>query len=239
MIRSQVSKFVRKVVGKFNFEFQKIKVARRGKNKIFIIGQNKTGTTSIKNTFEDMGYLVGNQRHAELMYNDYFKKDFKPLLKYCRSAEVFQDFPFSYPETYKHVDNFFPKSKFILTVRDSSEQWYNSITKFHARRFGNGSIPSMEDLQRATYVEKGWVWKIFSYLYPPKGKDIYNKGQLMQTYIDYNKEIIDYFKERPKDLLVLNLSEENAFQKFINFLDIKTSLTNFPWENKTSEIETK
>ena len=61
----------------------------------------------------------------------------------------------------------------------------------------------------------------------------------MQTYIDYNKEIIDYFKERPKDLLVLNLSEENAFQKFINFLDIKTSLTNFPWENKTSEIETK
>lgn len=106
------------------------------KQKIFCVGRNKTGTTSLTKAFEDLGFVVGNQRTAERMLHHYKNRDFKPIIKYCKSAQVFQDFPFSYPETYKHLDKAYPNSKFILTIRDSADQWYNSVTKFHAKMFG-------------------------------------------------------------------------------------------------------
>ena len=119
-----------------------------GKVKFFCIGRNKTGTTSLKRAFEDLGYPVGNQRKAEILAGKYyFEEKFQPIVDYCKTAQVFQDVPFSYPETYKHLDKAYPGSKFILTLRDSPEQWYRSITRFHAKMFGKeGRVPTVEDL---------------------------------------------------------------------------------------------
>ncbi len=76
--------------------------------KIFCIGQNKTGTTSIRKACEDLGFDVGNQRVAENLLINYLENDFKSIIDYCKTANVFQDFPFSWPETYKHLDKAFP-----------------------------------------------------------------------------------------------------------------------------------
>lgn len=233
-------KLIKGLKNYLNRKIQYRKVSKRNRNKIFVIGRNKTGTTSIKKAFDDLGFIVGNQRNAERLQKYYLKTDFNPIIQYCKSAEVFQDYPFSYPETYKFVDKAYPNSKFILTVRDSPEQWYDSISKFHAKLFGKGILPTKSDLENATYVEKGWVWRNFSFFYnPPNLEDIYSKNNLIKTYIDYNKEVINYFKNRPDDLLILNLSDENAYQKFIDFIDIKSPFSDFPWINKTSKIETR
>jgi hypothetical protein len=111
--------------------------------------------------FEELGFVVGYQREAELLMEDYFEEDYERIIKYCKKAEVFQDVPFSFPDTYKILDKEFPNSKFILTVRDSSDQWYTSITKFHAKLFGNGNIPTWEDLKNAEYIYKGWIYNNF------------------------------------------------------------------------------
>ncbi len=218
--------------------FKKIenRVYQRGRNKVFIIGRNKTGTTSMKKAFADLGFIVGNQREAELLFDSYMKGDFKLLMNYCQTAEVFQDYPFSYSETYKHMDKAFPKSKFILTIRDSPEQWYDSLTKAHSKKFGKGKIPTKKDLENANYVEKGWIWKIFSFFYnPPDPNDIYNKENLIETYNNHNNEILKYFKNRPEDLLVLNISKNRAYQRFIKFIEVESPFNNFPWENKTDQ----
>ncbi len=213
------------------------KVFKRSNTKIFIIGRNKTGTTSIRKSFKDLGYIVGDQRRAELLYSSYMKSDFNPIIDYCRTAEVFQDYPFSYSETYKHMDKAFPKSKFILTIRDSAEQWYDSLTNAHSKKFGKeGSLPTKRDLKNTTYVEKGWMWKIFSFFYnPPDLNDIYNKENLIETYNNHNNEILKYFKNRPEDLLVLNIGKNGAYQKFIDFIGVESPIRNFPWENKTDQ----
>lgn len=217
--------------------FDRLRVS--GKQKIFCIGRNKTGTTSLKESFKDLGFIVGNQRQAELLLNYYKKGDFKPIVKYCKSAQVFQDFPFSFPRTYQEMDMAFPGSKFILTVRDSPEQWYNSVTKFHAKLFGKGQLPSSADLQQAAYVWKGWIWECNRILYETPESDPYKKEMLMAHYEAYNAAVIDYFKDRPNDLLIVNVSETEDYQRFCSFIGVKSDADGFPWENRTSKIDIK
>ena len=206
----------------------------KNKKKIFCIGNNKTGTTSIKKAFEDLGYIVGIQREAEKLMKYYIKGDFKPIIKYCRTAQVFQDVPFSCPDTYRHLDDAFPGSKFILTVRDSAEQWYNSLVRFHSKKFGKGKMPTKEDFQNANYVWQGHPWEVFSCRYKTPEDDLYNKEMMINYYNNYNREIIKYFADRSDDFIVINVGESGSYQKLIRFLGIESPYQEFPWENKTT-----
>lgn len=206
----------------------------RGNTKYFCIGRNKTGTTSLAKAFKDLNFIVGYQRKAEVLTDKYyFKSDYKKIIDYCKSAEVFQDVPFSYPETYKYLDTAYPGSKFILTIRDDAEQWYQSITRFSAKRFGrNGNVPTVEDLKNATYIRKGYMYNTVR-LHGTPDNDPYNKEIMIKHYDDHNKQVLDYFSDRPDDLLVINLSEPTAFSKFTDFINIDSDHEEFPWENRT------
>lgn len=205
-----------------------------GKTKYFCIGRNKTGTTSLKRAFENLGYVVGDQRKAEVLTGKhYFKGDFQPIVNYCKTAQVFQDVPFSYPETYKHLDQAYPGSKFILTVRDNPEQWYRSITRFHAKMFGKGGrVPTVSDLKQAAHVWPGFMYNVVR-VHGTPDNDPYKKDIMVAHYERYNREVIEYFKDRPSDLLVINVGEENSYQKFVTFLGEYSSYEDFPWENRT------
>jgi len=211
-----------------------------GKPKIFGIGNNKTGTTSLKKAMEDLGYVVGNQRIAEKMMDQWARRDFKNLVRYCHTAQFFQDVPFSKLYTFTVMDYAFPNSKFILTVRDSPEQWYDSLTKFHAKKWGkDGRIPTKEDLQNAIYIYKGRPWETNRWAHTTPEDNPYEKKELIKSYIDYNNSVVEYFRHRPNDLLILNVAEEGAYQKLCVFLRKETEIQNFPWENKTTEIKIK
>lgn len=204
------------------------------KAKIFCIGRGKTGTTSVKKAFKDLGFKVGNQRTAELLADKhYFSGSYKEIVEYCKTATVFQDAPFSYPETYKHLDKAYPGSKFILTVRDNAEQWYQSITRFHAKKFGkNGNLPTADDLKSAEYVRRGFMYNTVK-IHGTPDEDPYNKETMLAHYEKHNRDVIEYFKDRPNDLLIINLSEKGAYQKFCRFIGIEPTSESFSWENKT------
>lgn len=227
MIGSIIRKFARFV------ERRRLIAQVAHKTKYFCIGRNKTGTTSLEKAFKDLGFVVGNQREAEILADRYyFEGNFAPIIKYCRTAMVFQDAPFSYPETFKHLDKAYPGSKFILTVRDNPEQWYQSITRFHAKRFGNGRIPSVEDLQNATYVRKGFMYNTVR-LHGTPDSDPYNKEIMIAHYERHNQSVLEYFKDRPSDLLVINVADKGAYRKFVDFVGVQSRFEDFPWENKT------
>jgi len=205
----------------------------KSKPKIFCIGSNKTGTTSLKKFFKDHNFVVGNQPEAELLIDHYMQRNWKPIIAYCKSAQIFQDIPFSCPYTFIALDIAYPKSKFILSVRDSAEEWYHSLTKFHTKLFGkDGQLPTKEDLQNAEYRYKGFMWKTNRANYPSPEKDIYNKEILMRQYEKHNKSVIDYFKFRD-DLLVVNLKEKDVVSKIADFISFKPLYGEIPWENKT------
>ena len=221
---------------------RQIRLAKRvvrsfGKPKIFGIGKNKTGTTSLAAAMRELGFSVGNQRDAELLMHDWAKRDFKQIIRYCRTAEFFQDVPFSYPYTFIAMDQAFKGSRFILTVRDTPEQWYNSLVRFHSKIYGKaGRVPTKEDLQQATYIYKGRPWEMRILRGITPDDDPYNKEILISEYERHNETVIDYFRHRPDDLLVLNVAEEGAFQKLAGFLGKKSNRTEFPWRNRTDDM---
>jgi hypothetical protein len=210
------------------------RIESHGKVKYFCIGRNKTGTTSLRAAFEMLSYPVGNQRTAEILTDKYyFAGDFDPIVEYCKSARVFQDVPFSYPETYRHLDRAYPGSKFILTVRDDAEQWYRSITRFHAKMFGrDGRTPTAEDLKAAQYLRPGFMYNVVR-LHGTTDEDPYNKDAMIAHYERHNREIKEYFEGRSEDLLVINVAEQGAYRRFIDFLEVASPYDDFPWENKT------
>ncbi len=215
-----------------NFYFR---IKYQNSQKIFCIGLNKTGTTSMKAALKEMGFVVAPQRPAEKMIDLWAKRDFKKIVGFCKYAGYsFQDVPFSLPFTYVILDYFFPKSKFILTVRNNSEQWYNSVTKFHAKKWGkNGRIPTKEDLQNANYIYKGKLWNSNRKIFFTPESSPYKKDILIDYYENHNKNVKEYFRHRPDDLLVLNVSEKGAYKKLAKFFGVKTDKNIFPWENKT------
>ncbi|MBU2939567.1 hypothetical protein KO494_08435 [Lacinutrix sp. C3R15] len=204
------------------------------KPKVFCIGQNKTGTTTIEAVLKGFGYRLGNQVQGELLLEAWHARDFKEIIKFCKTAEAFQDIPFSLSYTYQHLDVAFPNARFILTERDSAEQWYQSITKFHSKLWADGKrIPTATDLKAAKYRGLGYAYRFNTYLYSTPEADIYNEIILKAHYINYNQTVKEYFKSRPEKLLVINVAKADDYIKLCTFLNQAPKGNNFPWENKT------
>lgn len=186
-----------------------------------------------------MGFIVGEQRLGELLLQDWGRRDFRRLFWYCRTAEAFQDVPFSLPFTYQALDGRFPGSRFILTVRDHAEQWYNSLMRFYANKISHRRIPTLEDLKAYTYVYPGYLYEANRLMNATPENDPFNKEALIASYNAHNNAVKEYFRHRPNDLLVLNVAEDGAYDRLCRFLDKPVIGRSFPWENRTDDIEKK
>ncbi len=203
------------------------------KQKIFCIGANKTGTTSVEKALIDQGFRLGNQNKAQSLIEAYKIRDFSCIINFCKSADAFQDSPFSWHYTFMHLDKAFPKSKFILTVRDTDEEWYQSFTKFQTKLFGeNGKLPTTQQLKKSFRTKERTVWDNIQARHETPPNDPYKKEILINYYNNHNQMVIDYFRFKD-NLLVINLKQKDAYKSFCKFLNLKPLYEQFPWENKT------
>lgn len=192
--------------------------AHNNQRKVFCIGANKTGTTSVEHVFRSLGLTVGNQGQAEMLIHDWAKQDYRRIIKYCQSAEAFQDVPFSLQGTFQVMDEAFPGSQFILTVRNSADEWYESLVRFHTKIVGKGRIPTAEDLRQFNYRYPGFILDVLRLSYGADESTLYNRKAYVQYYEERNCKIKEYFKDRPNDLLVLNTGEPDAMERLLRFL---------------------
>ncbi len=199
--------------------------------KIFCIGCNKTGTTSLETAFKDWGYRLGNQTVAERLLDSYLDRDFGTIIKYCRTAEVFQDAPFSFPHTFIPLHQAFPDAKFILSVRDSQEQWYDSMISFHTKMYGR--LPDHQTILNSTYNSPGYMWKVRSGVFQiTENMDMYDRETFLDYYRNHNYEVRNYFRNSP-NFLELNVSETDSYKKLAAFIGREPLYAEFPWENKS------
>jgi len=198
--------------------------------KVFCIGMNKTGTTSLERFMQVHGFDCGNQVRGEMLMKAYSKNDFDPIIEFCHTAEFFQDLPFSAPRTFKEIAKAFPRSRFILTVRDSPEQWYQSLVSFHESVFGKPL--DKKKLQHADYRYPGFAWEANRALYNSPEDNPYDKESLIQTYQSHIHEVRIYF-EGSENFLELNVGSAHAVSKLSAFLDLVPQVREMPWMNKT------
>lgn len=218
-----------------------LKMARRevnkeqNKSKAFCVGLNKTGTTSTELALNQLGYTLGDQTQGELLLEAWSKRNFKPIIDLAYTADAFQDVPFSLPYTYQALDQHFPNGKFILTIRDSAEQWRESMIRFHSKLWADGvRTPTEEDLKTANYIYEGYPWFARQLIYNVPPTDPYNQKSLIEHYHRHNQNVQEYFRHRPNKLIVINVSCKSDYLKMCNFLDKKAVGDNFPWLNSSS-----
>jgi hypothetical protein len=201
--------------------------------KIFCVGANKTGTTTVAAVFRSLGLRVGTQALAELLLHDWARKDYRNIIRYCRFAEAYQDIPFSYPDTYRALDTAFPGSKFILTVRDDAEKWFESLTRFHTKIVGKNRLPTADDLREFPYRYRGFLWNAMRLRYSEDEALLYDRDFYIQCYEAHNNAVREYFKHRPGDLLELNVAEPDAMERLLAFLGYPYSGQQMPHMNSS------
>jgi hypothetical protein len=209
----------------------------RKRNKVFVVGCNKTGTNSMRAILDSLGYRVGNQLEAELLLEDWARRDFSSLIRHCQTADAFQDVPFSMDYTYEIMDYVFPDSKFILTVRDDAEAWYESTTRFLTQVIGKDRLPTAEDLQEFPYRGhlKGWIWRAYELIFSIDESTLFDRKLFIRAYEDHNKRVCEYFRYRQDDLLVLNLSDPDSVGRLCAFLGVDSSGVAMPHLNRSDK----
>jgi 3'-phosphoadenosine 5'-phosphosulfate (PAPS) 3'-phosphatase len=178
--------------------------------KIFGIGLSKTGTTSLANALQILGYKtkdnIGVVKYAA---GDLSSMD----LNVVDAHDAVTDTPI--PSFYRELDATYPGSKFILTVRDS-KGWSTSCRKQFTR-------PHTERQNEAHR-------RLFSDLY---GTDVFEEEGFASGYRRFVDGVRDYFKGRPQDLLVLDVSGGEGWEKLCAFLNRPVPDIPFPKANVT------
>ena len=204
------------------------------KQKIFCVGFNKTGTTSLEMALGNLGFTLGNQGKGELLFSNWRVRNFDEIIKLSKTADVFQDIPFSLPFTFQTMDINFPHAKFILTIRDTPEQWFQSLTTFHSKIInGNSHLPTTAELKNYSYHYSGFIWDILECIFNADEELPYDEKKYIDCYNQHNTAVIEYFKNKPGKLLVLNVSDVNSMQKLYEFLNIQWNGEIMPHLNKT------
>lgn len=177
--------------------------------KIFCLGFHKTGTTSLEILLQDMGYQVASPyKNWDPMLTRMLENgDIAELKKMTELFDAFQDAPwFLY---YKEFDQWYPGSKFILTIRDSHSWWKSFLNYFRDEHK-----------------------PLFEYIYGfdnPAG----HEKTFVERFEKHNHEVLDYFENRPNDLLIVDVGEDDALQKLSTFLGRSTSYIKMPHANSS------
>lgn len=184
--------------------------------RIFGIGMHKTATTSLHKAFQTLGFdsLHWGRGEAPLIWEEVNAAGRSLTLERFYAA---CDLPI--PLLYQKLDHAYPGSKFILTIRDDAK-WLKSV----------------ERLWDADYNPTRWqwdVWPISNRLHKAMyGRIDFDAETMLARYRSHNAEVLEHFKHRPGDLLVMNM-ETDGWKRLCAFLDKPIPATRYPMEYVT------
>jgi len=198
------------------------------RGKIFVIGLNKTGTTSIQFALQELGVLVAPQAPFERLFEDWRHRRFDRIVALCRHYEAFQDIPFCLPYLYQALDQAFPEARFILSVRNSAEEWHASLERFHRQALFGGQQATWELIEQCAYGYPGFILDEAKDFFRWQDHGLYDKKRCVDIYEAHSANAIEYFRYDEKKLLVLNVAEEDAYQRLCAFLGQAPVRAEFP-----------
>lgn len=186
--------------------------------RIFGIGMHKTATTSLHHAFGILGLKSAHWQTAP-----WAKRVWREVTQQGRSPSLEQfycacDLPI--PLIFRELDSAYPGSKFILTVRDEWA-WLKSVAK-HWNRDHNPFRDS-------------WDTDVFSHrvhnlLY---GRKDFDPTTMLERYRRHNAEVLEHFKNRPNDLLVMDVEKGHGWKELCSFLSLPIPTQAYPHMLKT------
>lgn len=181
--------------------------------KIFGIGLNKTGTSSLKQSWEALGIgPIAEQvdvSRANLI-PAVFTGDYEPALTFAKDFRAMEDRPWNVGDMYRRLHERFDDSLFILTVRDEDD-WWRSVHRWL-------TVTKRRALRR--------------YLLHFGAQDL-SEEVFRAEYRRYNAEVVDYFKANaPGRLLQLEIGTGGEWERLCEFLGESAPDGGFPHANR-------
>jgi hypothetical protein len=173
--------------------------------KIFGIGLSRTASVTL------------NEALIMLGYRSHFVIDGEEDLQgELAEFDAFTHMPIAVK--FKEMDERFPGSKFILSVRKDREAWLNSCEK----RIGMvvNKTDAMKKVLKRTY-----------------GTDVYDREMFNAAYEQHFENVIEHFKDRKDDLLIIDITCGEGFEKLCPFLGKPMINEPLPRKNTMSMLE--
>lgn len=185
--------------------------------RIFGIGMHKTATSSLHQAFQILGFdsLHWGTGEAPRIWNELKTGDRSKTLE---QFYALSDLPI--PLLYQKLDKSYSGSKFVLTVRDEKD-WLQSVERLWDRR----------------YNKTRYLWDIYPFtnrihreLY---GQNHFSPQVFLERYRRHNSEVLQYFKNRPGDLLVMHMNGSTGWKALCDFLNVAEPGVPYPASNRT------
>jgi len=174
--------------------------------RVFGIGLNRTGTTSLCDALHTLGYMPTHNRDP----TPFFKGDFSTFdHEHNAGADI------SVAAFYKALDEAFPQSRFILTLRDA-ESWLQSVLVHFANLPKNSAIAARGDVRERLY---GAHWP--------------TPQQFLNAYKRHISEVANHFNGR-NDLLVMDATKGEGWDRLCAFLGTPAPGEPYPKSNPTT-----
>jgi hypothetical protein len=186
--------------------------------KVFGIGLNKTGTTTLGVCLKELGYNTkGYTRNSKkLLRQIVLDGNYRNVNPTVFQYDAFEDWP--WPLIWPYLDKQWPGSKFILTLRKTPEEWLESV-KMHSKN--STPIPIS---RKAAYG-----------FYYPFG----HESEYIEAYCRHERKVREYFKYRESDLLVINWDEGDGWEELCRFLGCPVPDISLPHANSSGERHKK
>ncbi len=184
--------------------------------RIFGIGMQRTGTTSLHEAFRTLGYDAAHWKSAE-----WAQMIWREINRWGRSRTLEQEYALCdnpIPILYKELDKAYPGSKFVLTVRNEDD-WIKSVATFWTYE-GNR--------HRWTWDEDGFSHKMHGIIY---GTTEFDEQIFRERYRKHNHDVMKYFHGR-SDLGKLEIEKATSISGLCRFLGAPIVNKPFPHANR-------
>lgn len=142
-------------------------------------------------------------------------KDVDILKQYDFANDIFISRRFEF------LDYIFSNSKFILTIRDI-DSWIKSIEYHYRTRNGSLRRNPLERLENRFLVY---------------GTTFFEKEKFIKAYYAHYEKVVNCFKNRENQLLIMNIINGDGYEKLCPFLGKEIIEREFPYRNISNYIE--
>jgi hypothetical protein len=181
--------------------------------KVFGIGLNKTGTISLHEALETLGFRSlhwggPEVKHAVLRA----LSENRPLVDDLGPYDAYSDIePLSQNFDVLHAQ--YPGARFVLTTRDV-ESWVDS-----RRRHVERNLRRQEQgLYHGNFVEV-------------------DEAAWREEHRRHHERVLTFFGARPGDLLVMSIVEGDGYEVLCPFLGVERPEAEFPWRHRDASAD--
>lgn len=189
--------------------------------RIFGIGMHKTATTSLHHALQMLGFQSGHWKNAHWAKKIWREMNEEGSSRTLETSYALSDIPI--PQLIKKLDSAYPGSKFILTLRDE-DAWLSSVKK----HFDPNHNPQ----------QKFWDCDPFTHIIHQKiyGQTTFDEEVFREAYRRHNLMVMEYFRDRPEDLVVLNMSSGGRWEDLCSFLEVPIPQEEYPKKNGSPKV---